>query len=167
MKFSLNELISLDNFSQSLCLSSISSSSLLLVLSFILFSFLFEFVFEFDFELSSSLFEVFDSELLSDSLLSLLLDLEWLSSDFSDFVSDADSDFLELVTWDSVILEFDFFEFFTEDELKLELSESKFLLDFEILLFLDFLEIFESFFFFSRFNWTWVLFGIITFFIAN
>ena len=111
---------------------------------------------ELDLDFLSSLLELFDSELLLEPLLSLLLDLELLSSsDLADLLPDSEPDFLESELYDSlslffleflVALEFlDFFEYvffdsFSDDELKLELLETPF--DF---VFFEFLEIFEFF----------------------
>ena len=111
-------------------------------------SFLLEF--EFDFELSSLLLlELLDSELLADLLFSLLLDLELLSSECEldpDLLSESEPDFLDLDSCVSVLFDSDFFEFLTEDELIFELLASEALLD---LVFFDFFEIFEFFFFSS------------------
>ena len=101
-----------------------------------------------------SLLELFDSELLSESLLSLLFEFELLSSsdldfDFSD-LEDSFSDFLETLCSVSLFLDPDFFDFLI-DELILELFASEILLDFELeaLDFFEDFEIFELFFFSS------------------
>ena len=139
-----------------------SSSPLLLAFSFASPSSLFEL----ELDLEFSLFELFESELLSDPLFLLLLDFELLSElepDFSDFDSESESPsewdlfFLDCV---SLFFVLDFFEIdlflFLEDELKLELFDSETLLDleFEILeeifdFFFEFFETFELFFFSS------------------
>ena len=134
-----------------------SSSSLLLAFSFTLSFFLFELVLDLEFS-SLLLLELFDSELLSESLLSLLFEFELLSSDFepdfepdfSDLELDSSSLFLDLVRTVSPFFVWVLFDFFIEDELKLELFISDALLDFDFdFEILEFLECFELFFFSS------------------